>query len=186
LSCFENQSSFFTKRRAFAFALPFALVPWAHFFFACKVKVAQPKQGSLAYALGDFWAFALPLLLAKAGRLGQAEGKEKVRPFCLCVATVTSKGRHKLLAFCLCLPFASLALCAAPLPAVGCCPPPPKGGGGGHDPRGGGHKLRCLLPLLAFCLCVAFCLPCLCVGRLLPLQRKEKVRPFCLCVFCLC
>jgi hypothetical protein len=72
-------------------------VPWAHFFFACKVKVAQPKQGSLASfafalhkpkakdALGDFWAFALPLLLAKAGRLGQAEGKEKVRPFCLCV-----------------------------------------------------------------------------------------------------
>jgi hypothetical protein len=70
--------------------------------------------------LGDLWAFALPLLLAKAGRLGQAEGKRqrKSAPLlplllplrciakskgCLCkatskgcVATVKSKGRHKL------------------------------------------------------------------------------------------
>jgi hypothetical protein len=53
--------------------------------------------------------------LAKAGRLGQAEGKEKVRPFCLCVVTAKSKGRHKLLAFCLCV----FCLCVAVVKSKG-------------------------------------------------------------------
>jgi hypothetical protein len=37
----------------------------------------------LRYALGDFWAFALPLLLATGHKAQKAKGKEKVRPFCL-------------------------------------------------------------------------------------------------------
>jgi hypothetical protein len=50
-----------------------------------KAKKKCAPFASLAYALGDFWAFALPLLLATGHKAQKAKGKEKVRPFCLCV-----------------------------------------------------------------------------------------------------
>jgi hypothetical protein len=87
------------------------------YFCLCQqLQLKCAPFASLAYALGDFWAFALPLLLASASK-----GKEKVRPFCLCVATVKSKGRHKLR--CL-LPFRLLpllAFCLLLLLATGYC-----------------------------------------------------------------
>jgi hypothetical protein len=135
----------------------------------------------------------LPLLLATAGcktpsrrQKAKAKGKEKVRPFCLpCVM-------RSALACCWLLP-----------------PPPPIGGATTHGWATSGHS-----PCLCFWRMLAkakgkekvrpFCLPCFCVGRLLPLQAKKKCAPFafallqpkakegiscvafCLCVFCLC
>jgi hypothetical protein len=53
-------------------------VPWAHFFFACKVKVAQPKQGSLALCVGRL----LPLRLLPLCCIVKSKGaKKKCAPF---------------------------------------------------------------------------------------------------------
>jgi hypothetical protein len=58
---------------------------------------AAPKQGSLAYALGDLWAFALPLLLAMLPLLLATAGCK------------TPSRRQKAKAKKKCAPFASLA-----------------------------------------------------------------------------
>jgi hypothetical protein len=53
-----------------------------------------PTLLMLGRLLGIRPAFAFGYSARRARQ--KAKGKEKVRPFCLCVATVKSKGRHKL------------------------------------------------------------------------------------------